>query len=325
MKTIVFPEYGSPDVLQLIEADKPVPGEGRVLVKIIAASVNPLDWHRMRAEPFLVRTSEGLRKPQNPKLGADIAGRVVAVGPGVTQFKPGDAVFGEVSSGGFAEYIAARETRLALKPDNITFEQAAAVPVAAFTAIQGLRNTGKIQAGQKVLVNGASGGVGHFAVQMARAYGAEVTAVCSARNHDMVRSIGASHVIDYTREDFTQGSTKYDLIYDAIGNRSVGAYRRALKPGGRCVIAGFTTLSGLFAHIIIGGLTSRWSDKTVGIMPTANPNSADLQAIRELLAAGKVVPVIDRCYSLAETPEAIRYLETMRARGKVIINIASDN
>ena len=321
MKAILFPKYGSPDVLQLSEVEKPTPNENQVLVKVIAASANPLDWHRMRGEPFLARMGEGLRKPKNPKLGADIAGRVEVVGKNVTEFKPGDEVFGAVGAGGFAEYVCAREKSFALKPGNISFEAAAAAPVVGFTALQGLRDTGQIQAGQKVLVNGASGGVGHFAVQIAKSYGTEVTGVCSTRNLDMVRSIGADHVIDYTREDFSRNEQRYDLIYDAIGNRSVLAYRRALKPQGKCVIAGFTSLPRLFGHLVLGRLMSKAGGKKISMMGVSNANKEDLVLIKELLESVKVVPVIDRRYPLSETAEAIRYVEKGHARGKVIITV----
>jgi NADPH:quinone reductase-like Zn-dependent oxidoreductase len=321
MKAILFTQYGSPDVLQLTEVEKPTPNENQVLVKVHTAAANPLDWHRMRAKPFLVRMGDGLRKPKNPKLGADIAGRVEAVGKNVTEFKPGDEVFGAIGAGGFAEYVCGREDRLELKPANCSFEQAAAAPVAAYTALQGLRDHGQIQPGQKVLVNGASGGVGHFAVQIAKSYGAEVTGVCSTRNLDMVRSIGADHVVDYTREDFTRTGQCYDLIYDATGNRSVFAYRRALKPQGRCVIAGFTSLPRWFEHMVLGPFVSKRGDKKIGMMGVSNANKEDLVFIKELLESGKVVPVIDRRYPLSETAEAIRYLEKGHARGKVIITV----
>ena len=249
MKAIVYTKYGSPDVLQLKEVEKPTPKDNEVLVKVHAASANPADWHLMRAEPFLARLENGLLKPKNTKLGADIAGRVEAVGRNVTQFQVGDEVFGGMplnELGGFAEYVCAPEELLALKPAKLTFEQAAAVPLAAFTALQGLRDKGQIQPGQKVLINGASGGVGTFAVQIAKSFGTEVTGVCSTRNLDMVRSIGADHVIDYTQEDFTKNGQRYDLIFDAVGNRSVSDYKRALSPNGICAVAGFTTLSRLF-------------------------------------------------------------------------------
>jgi len=321
MKAILFPKYGSPDVLQFTEVEKPTANENQVLVKVVAAAANPLDWHRMRGEPFLARMGEGLRKPQNPKLGADIAGRVEAVGRNVTEFKPGDEVFGAVGAGGFAEYVCTREKNLALKPSNISLEAAAASPVVGFTALQGLRNMGKIQAGQKVLVNGAAGGVGHFAVQIAKSYGTEVTGVCSTQNLDMVHSIGADHVIDYTREDFSRNGERYDLIYDAIGNRSVFDLRRALKPGGICVIAGFTSLPRLFEHMLLGRWVSRRGNRKVGMMGMSNANKEDLVMLKELLETGKVIPVIDRRYPLGETAAAIRYLEQGHARGKVIITV----
>jgi NADPH:quinone reductase-like Zn-dependent oxidoreductase len=325
MKAIIYPKYGSPDVLEFQEVEKPTPKDNQVLVKVVAASANPLDWHRMRAAPFLVRLSDGFLKPKNPKLGADVAGRVEAVGSAVTQFKPGDEVFGEIYAGSFAEYATGRETRLALKPSNLSFEEAAAVPVAAITALQGLRDAGHIQSGQKVLVNGASGGVGTFAVQIAKSYGAEVTGVCSTPKLEMVRSIGADHVIDYTKEDFTNNGQQYDLIYCAVANRSVSDYKRALKPNGICVIAGFTTLSRLFEHIIMGSWVSKTSDKKIGLMDVANTNPQDLVFLKELLEAKKIAPVIDRCYPLSQTADAIRYLEEGHARGKVIINVAPNS
>ena len=321
MKAIVYTEYGSPDVLQFKDVEKPAPRDDEVLVKVHAASANPADWHLMRAEPFLARLANGLLKPKNTKLGADVAGQVEAVGSNVTQLQVGDDVFGEMplnELGTFAEYVCAPEELLALKPARMTFEQAAAVPLAAFTALQGLRDKGQIQPGQRVLINGASGGVGTFAVQIAKSFGTEVTGVCSTRNLDMVRSIGADHVIDYTQEDFTQTAQRYDLIFDAVGNRSVSDYKRALSPNGICSVAGFTSLSRLFQIMLLGG-------KKVGMMKTAKANKEDLVFIKELLEAGKVVPVIDRCYPLAETAEAIRYLETGHARGKVVITVAHNN
>ena len=326
MKAIIYTEYGSPDVLQFTEVEKPTPKENEVLVKIHAASANPLDWHLMRAEPFIARMGNGWRKPKNPKLGADIAGTVEAVGSSVTEFQPGDAVFGSPDGlGGFAEYACATEKSLVLKPENVSFEQAAATPVVGLTAIQGMRDTGQIQPGQKVLVNGASGGIGTFAVQYAKSIGAEVTGVCSTRNLELVRSIGADHVIDYTKEDFTRNGQQYDLIYCTIGNRSANDYSRALTPNGICSIAGFTTLLRLFEHIIVGAWISKTSDKKLGLMGTAQTRKDDLLIIRDLLESGKVIPVIDRCYPLSETAEAIRYLETSRARGKVIITVVDNN
>lgn len=321
MKAILVPKYGSPDVLQFTDVEKPVPNDDQVLVKIVAAAANPLDWHGMRGEPFLVRIGGEFRRPKDPRLGADIAGRVEAVGKNVTEFKPGDEVFGAVGVGGFAEYVCTREKNLALKPANVSFEQAAAAPVVGYTAVQGFRHAGGIRAGQKVLVNGAAGGIGTFAVQFAKSCGAEVTGVCSTRNLELVRSIGADHVVDYTREDFTRNGQQYDLIYDSIGNRSVIDYRRALKPQGICVIAGFTSMLRLFEHMILGPLVSKRGDKKVGMMGISNANKEDLLVIKELLETGKVVSVIDRRYPLRETAEAIRYLETLHARGKVIINV----
>ena len=318
MKAILLTKYGSPDVLQFKEVEKPVPNDGEILVKIRAASTNPLDWHLMRASPFFVRLGGGLRKPKDPRLGADFAGRVEAVGNNVTQFQPGDEVFG-VYTGSFAEYVSVPENRVVLKPTTSSFEEAAAIPVAAITALQGLRDTGHIHSGQKVLVNGASGGVGTFAVQIAKSYGTEVTGVCSTRNVDLVRSIGADHVIDYTQEDFTRNGRRYDLIYDAVGNRSVSDYKRALNPEGMCVIAGFQNLPRLFEHMVLGPLRSKTGDKKVGLMGIAKPNQKDLVYVKELVEARKVVPVIDRCYALREVPEALRYLEAGHARGKVVI------
>lgn len=321
MKAIVYTEYGSPDVLRFEDVEKPAPGDNEVLVRVHAASANPADWHLMRAEPFLARLANGLLKPKNTRLGADVAGRVEAIGRNVTQFQVGDDVFGEMSldkMGSFAEYVCAPEELLASKPTRMTFEQAAAVPLAAFTALQGLRDKGQIQPGQKVLINGASGGVGTFAVQIAKSFGTEVTGVCSTRNLDLVRSIGADHVIDYTQQDFTQTGQRYDLIFDAVGNRSVSDLKRALSPNGICSVAGFTSLSRLFQTMLLGG-------KRVGMMKTAKANKEDLVFIKELLEAGKVVPVIDRSYPLAETAEAIRYLERGHARGKVVVTVARDD
>lgn len=321
MKAMVFRRYGSPDVIEMIDVDKPTPNEHQVLVKIHAAAVNPLDWHRMRGEPFVARMGEGYLRPKDPRLGADIAGVVEAVGSRVTEFKPGDAVFGTVGAGGFAEYRCAQEKFFALKPANVSFEEAACAPVVGFTALQGLRDFGYIQAGHKVLINGAGGGIGTFAVQLAVSYGAEVTGVCSTGKLDMVRSIGASHVVDYTREDFTRSGQQYDLIYDTVGNRSVFDYRRALSPQGICVIAGFTRFARLFQHIILGKLTSRSGGKKVGFMGISKADKQDLLIIKELLETGKVKPVIDRCYPFSQTAEAVRYLEQGHASGKVIVTM----
>ena len=314
MKAILFTEYGSPDVLQFKNVEKPVPGDNEVMIKVYAASANPLDWHSMRGAPFLARVEFGLQRPRDPRLGADVAGRVEAVGKNVTQFQIGDEVFGDIFKGSFAEYACTNEKLLAAKPANTSFEAAAAVPVAALTALQGLRDKGQIRSGQKVLINGASGGVGTFAVQIAKSYGTEVTGVCSTRNLELVRSIGADHVIDYTKEDFTNNGQRYDLIFDTIGNLSVSGCQRALSPNGICAIAGFTTMFHLFQVMLFGG-------KKVGMMETAKADKKDLLFIKELLETEKVVPVIDRTYPLNETAEAIRYLETSRARGKVVITV----
>lgn len=324
MKAIVYTHYGPPDVLQLKEVAKPTPKEDEVLVKVQAASANPADWHLIRGKPFFARFASGLPTPKKTIPGLDVAGRVEEVGSRVTQFRPGDEVFGN-AAGAFAEFAPARESNLALKPANLSFEQAAAVPVAAYTALQGLRDAGHIQAGQKVLVNGASGGVGTFAVQFAKYFGAEVTGVCSTRNLDLVRSIGADHVVDYTQEDFTKTGQRYDLIFDAVGNRSASAYKRALSPNGRCVVAGFTTMPHLLVQVVLlGSLVFVTSRQKIGSMGVAKENQKDLVFIKELLETGKVIPVIDRRYPLGETAEAIRYLEGRHARGKVIITVESN-
>jgi NADPH:quinone reductase-like Zn-dependent oxidoreductase len=322
MKAIVYKEYGSPDVLEFKDVEKPTPGDDELLVKVYAASVNSADLHSLRADPFLVRLVSGLLKPKNTILGADIAGRVEAVGRNVKQFKPGDEVFGDISGcgwGGFAEYVCPREDALALKPANITFEEAAAVPMAAVTALQGLRGKGQIQPGQKVLIHGASGGVGTFAVQIAKSFGAEVTAVGSTRNMDTMRSIGADHVIDYTREDFSQNGMQYDLIFAANGNRSISDYKRALAPKGIYVMSGGAP-SQMYEAMLQGPWISMTGRKKMG-NSLAKPNRTDLAFVKELLEAGKVVPVIDRRYPLSDVPDAIRYLEAGHAQGKVVITV----
>jgi len=311
MKAIQFTQYGSPDVLQLKDIDKPTPTADEVLVKIHASTANPLDWHIMRGEPYFARLDLGLPTPKNPNLGADVAGTVEAIGENVTEFKVGDAVFGEVFDtglGAFAEYVCVPENALALKPSNLSFEQVAGVPLAGMTALQGLRNRGNIQSGQSVLINGASGGVGTFAVQIAKAIGTEVTGVCSTRNVEMVYSLGADHVIDYTKEDFVNQSRKYDLVFDLVGNRTVFELRRALKPDGTCAVSGFTKMSLLFGHMLLGPLLSMFNAQDIGMMETVHTDKDDLLFLRELLEAGKVTPVIDRCYPLGETPDAICYL-----------------
>jgi len=318
MKAIVYTKYGPPDVLQLKEIEKPTPKDNGVLVKVHAASVNKADLYLLRG-PFLLRLmGAGLLKPKRKILGTDIAGRVEAVGRNVKQFQPGDEVFGG-GRGGFAEYTCAREDRLALKPTNITFEEAAAVPIAAVTVLQGLRK-GHVQPGQKVLINGASGGVGTFAVQIAKSFGAEVTAVCSTGKLDMVRSIGADHVIDYTQEDFTKSGQRYDLIIAANGYHSILDYRHALSPKGICVTTG-GSMAQIFQAMLLGPLISLTGSKKMGSMGIAKLNQKDLVLVKELLEAGKVVPVIERRYPLSQVAEALRYLEEGHAQGKVVITM----
>ncbi len=321
MKAIVNTQYGSPDVLQFKEVDKPAPKDDEVLIKIHAASVNAADWHLLRGDPFLVRlVVGGLLKPKLKILGAAVAGHVEAVGNNVTQFQPGDEVFGDLSGcgwGGFAEYVCAHEDAVVLKPANVTFEEAAAVPVAAVTALQGLRDKGQIQPGQKVLINGAAGGVGTFAVQIAKALGAKVTGVCSTRHVDMVRSIGADEVIDYTQEDFTQNGQQYDVILAANGYHPISAYKRALGPGGRYVMTG-GSMAQMYQAILLGPLMSMTGSKKMGNL-MAKPNKGDLNFVKELLEAGKVVPVIEKRYQLYEVAEAIRYVEAGHAKGKIVI------
>ena len=323
MKAIVYTKYGSPDVLQLKDIEKPTPKDDEVLVKVCAASVNAYDWHFLTADIFLLRLmGGGLLKPKNPRLGADIAGRVEAAGRNARQFRPGDEVFGDMAghgNGGFAEYVSASERAFALKPANLTFDEAAAVPMAAVTALQGLRDEGHIHPGQKVLINGASGGVGTFAVQIAKSFGAEVTAVCSTRNLDQARSLGADHVIDYTKQDFTESGQHYDLILAANGYHSLSAYKRALTPGGVYVMAG-GSMAQIFEAMLLGSWMSKAGDRKMGGV-SAKPNQEDLVFMKGLLEAGKVVPVIDRRYPLSETAEALRYLGGGHARGKIVITM----
>jgi NADPH:quinone reductase-like Zn-dependent oxidoreductase len=326
MKAMIYTQYGSPDVIQFKEVEKPTPKDDEVLIKVHAASVNAGDWHYLRGAPWLFRLASGLLKPKNIFLGADVAGRVEAVGQNVTQFQPGDEVFGDLSASGrgaFAEYVCASETALVLKPANISFEEAAAVPVAAVAALQGLQSRMQIQPGQRVLINGASGGVGSFAVQIAKAFGAEVTAVCSTRNVGRMRSIGADHVIDYTQEDFTQNGQQYDLILAANGYHPLSAYQRALSPDGTYVMSG-GAMAQLFEAMLLGPLVSMTGKKKMGNL-MAKPDKEDLVFMKELLQAGKVRPVIDRYYPLSEVAEAIRYLESGHAQGKVIITVQSGN
>ena len=324
MKAITYHNYGSPDVLQMEEVEKPTPKDNEVLVKVHAASVNAADWHALSADIFLVRLmGGGLRKPKDPRLGIDIAGRVETVGSSVTQFQPGDEVFGG-GEGSIAEYATARESSLALKPAAMPFETAAAIPVAALTALQGLRDHGHIQPGQKVLIYGASGGVGTFAVQIAKSFQTEVTAVCSPRNLDQARSIGADHVIDYTQEDFTRNGQKYDLILAVNGYYPILAHRRALGPTGVYVLVGASSarlIQVLLEAMLLGPLLSRTGGQKMGFMGIANINQKDLAIMSELFEAGKVVPVIDRCYSFGETAEAFRCLGEVHAKGKVVITM----
>ena len=328
MKAIVHCEYGGPEVLTLVDVEKPAPADNQVLVKVRAASVNPLDL-TIRG-PLLLRPMFGMRKPKDTRLGVDYAGTVEAVGKNVTQFKPGDEVFGG-KNGAIAEYVCVLADRsVVLKPANMTFEQAASVPVAAITALQGLRDKGKIRAGQKVLINGASGGVGTFAVQIAKSFGAEVTGVCSTRNVDLVRSIGADRVIDYTKEDFTKTDQRYDLIFDLVGNHSFSERRRILNPNGICVMAG---VGGAGWHDgmgmrLVGELNAYVRSRFVNekfVAYIAEFNKKDMMVLADLMQGGKLTPVIDKTYKLSETPEALRYLETGHARGKVVINVEQDN
>ena len=324
MKAITYHKYGSPDVLQIEELEKPTPDENQVLVKVHATSINAGDYRVMRADPFFIRlVTGGFLKPKDTRLGGDVAGRVEAVGENVKQFRPGDDVFG-CRHGAFAEYVCAREGLLALKPANISFEQAAAVPIGALTALQGLRDTGGIRAGQKVLIQGASGGVGMFAVQLAKSFGAEVTAVCSTRNLDMARSIGADHVIDYTREDFTRNGQQYDLILAANGYHPLSAYKRALSPRGVYVCAGGTMPQFLQA-MFLGSWMSQKGGKKMASMGIAKVNQEDLVFLGELLKAGKILPVIDRIYPLSEIAEAMRYVEDVHAQGKVVITVEQNS
>jgi NADPH:quinone reductase-like Zn-dependent oxidoreductase len=322
MRAVVYEQYGSPDVLKLKEVPKPAPKAGEVLVKIHAAALNAADWHMLRADPFLARFDAGLWAPKRQILGGDIAGRVEAIGEGVTQFRPGDEVFGEIAAcgwGGFAEYVCAQEACLAPKPANLTFEQAAAVPMAALTALQALRDKGQVQPGQKVLIHGAGGGVGTFAVQLAKVFGAEVTAVCGTRNVQRAHALGADHVIDYTKEDFAQQGAQYDLILAVNGSRSLADYRRSLRPGGVYVMVGGSTAQ-MFQALLLGPLYSLTGNRKMGSL-MAHASQTDLLYLKELLEAGKIAPVIDRCYPLDKVPDAMRYLEEGHAQGKIVITV----
>jgi len=328
MQAVVYRQYGPPDVLRLERTEQWLPEDHQVLIKVRAASANPLDWHYMRGTPYLMRMDTGWRAPKSPRLGADVAGVVVEVGKDVTRFKPGDEVFG-TGGGTFAEYVRSSESKVVRKPAGLTFEQAAAIPVAALTALQGLRDKGHLHAGQKVLINGASGGVGTFAVQIAKALGAEVTGVCSTRNLELVRSLGADHVVDYTSEDVTQGAERYDVILDNVGTQPLLDFRRVMKPDGIFVIVGGGgpndgKLIGPMARPLQGLLLAPFVSQQF-VMLLAEINDRDLQFINDLIVARKLTPVIDRTYPLSEVPAAIRYLEEGHARGKVIITVAADD
>ena len=316
MKAIVQNDYGSPDVFELKEIDKPVVKDDDVLVRVHSAALHAGDYFAMRGVPYLVRMSAGWPKPKNYVPGYDVAGHVEAAGKDVKQFKPGDAVFG-TCKGACAEYVCAGENNFLPKPANLTLEQAAAVPTSALTALRGLRDAGKVQPGHKVLINGASGGVGTFAVQIAKAFGAEVTGVCSTRNVDMVRSIGADHVIDYTQEDFTQSGQRYDLILDQVANHSLSDCRRALTPQGTHIPNSGHSGTGYVVKALVLSLFVRQQGRPY----IAIPNHEDLVVLNELIEAGNVTPVIDRTYPLSETPEAFRYLDEGHARGKVVITV----
>ena len=323
MKAIVYRRYGAPDVLRLEEIAKPIPADNEVLIQVRAACVNPYDWHFLRGKPHLLRLVAGLRRPKFPRLGADVAGVVEAAGTNARRFQPGDPVFG-TCKGSFAEYASAAETALALKPAGVAFEQAASAGIAGLTALQGLRDKGRLGPGQKVLINGAAGGVGTFAVQIAKALGAEVTGVCSARNVEMVRSIGADSVVDYTQEDFTKSSRRYDLILDCIGNHPLRACLRILSPNGAYVgVGGPSDAWSILAAAIKKPLLSLFvSQRFVGIF--AHISREDLEYLGELMKGGKLSPVIDRRYPLDQVPEAIRYVEEGHARGKVVITVGAE-
>lgn len=322
MKAMLYTKYGPPEVLQLKEVEKPVPKDDEVLVKVHAASVTFGDLAAVKGEPFIVRFSLGLREPKYKTPGKDVAGQVEAVGASVKQFKPGDQVFGDISEcgwGAYGEYVAVPENAIVLKPANITFEQAAAAPESAVVALQGLRDSGKIKSGQKVLIYGASGGIGTFAVQVAKSYGAEVTGVCSTKNLELVRSLGADHVIDYTKQDFSQNGQQYDLILATAGYRSIYDYRRALRPGGNYVATG-GSMAQIFQPMLLGPWLSTRGRKMSSLV--MKPNKKDLTYIKELIEAGKVVPVIDTCFPLSELPKALRYYGEGHSRGKVVIAVS---
>jgi NADPH:quinone reductase-like Zn-dependent oxidoreductase len=317
MKAFIREKYGPPETLRMAEVEKPAPAADEALVKVLAVSVNPADWRSMRAKPFFSRATMGLLRPKHKILGGDIAGQVEAVGSGVSQFKPGDEVYANLlddGSGGFAEYVSVPVGVMSLKPANLSYEEAAAVPMAGVTALQGLRHHGEIKSGQQVLINGASGGIGTFAIQIAKSYESEVTGVTSARNLDLVRSLGADHVVDYTTTNVFRHGLRYDLILDTIGNLSVRDLKRALAEGGKAAVVGFTSVAKLIGVSLRGG-------KDVAIV-SAHVTSEDLEVLSRLILAGKVRPQIDRHYKFADIPEAIRYVEQGHARGKVVVGVA---
>ena len=327
MLAVVHDHYGPPDVLRCEEVQKPTARDDEVLVKVHAASSNPADWHTLRADPWFIRLGDGILKPKHKILGIDIAGRVEAVGKNVKQFQIGDEVFGDNSDTGMgtlAEYVSAPENVVAPKPGNLSFAEAAAVPAAAVTALQGIRDSGEIQPGQKVLINGASGGVGTYAVQIAKSYGTEVTAVCSTGKIDMVHSIGADHVIDYTKEDFTQSGQLYDLIIGVNGYHSLSDYKRALSPMGIYVMVG-GSMTQIFQAEILGSFMSKKGGKQMRSMGSVKINQKDLVVMKDLLEAGTVVPVIDRRYPLSEAAEAFRYLGNGHAKGKIVITVENNS
>ncbi|MFE9443638.1 NAD(P)-dependent alcohol dehydrogenase [Streptomyces sp. NPDC006602] len=324
MKAVVQDRYGSADTLEVREVDPPVPAAGEVLVRVHAAALNAYDWHLMRGDPKIARLVLGLRAPRKRIRGRDFAGRVEAVGAGVEGLRPGDEVYGE-ADGAFAEFVCAADHAVDLKPAGLSFEQAAAIPLAANTALIGLRDLAEVRADRTVLVNGASGGVGTFAVQLAKAYGAEVTGVCSTRNVDLVRSLGADHVIDYTREDFTRGARQYEVVLDLVGNHSLGAFRRTVTPTGTLVLSGGGvfeggSLVGPMGLLFKRALMSPFVRQRLLELP-AKPSKSNLAALRELVEAGKIAPVVDRTYPLSEVPEAMRYLEVEHARAKVVVTV----
>jgi NADPH:quinone reductase-like Zn-dependent oxidoreductase len=324
MKAVVYTKYGPPDVLQLKEVTKPTPTDDEVLIEIQAVSLNRSDWEGLIGKPFYARFG-GLRKPRRQILGSDIAGRVEMVGKNIKRLQPGDEVFGDILAhmGGFAEYVCVRERALALKPASMTFEEVATIPQAAVIALQGLRDKGQVQPGQKVLINGAGGGTGTFAIQLAKLYGAEVTGVDNSGKQDFMRSIGADHVIDYTREDFTRNGGKYDLILDVIAHRSVFAYRRALRRNGSYFAVGGSVFT-MFQILLLGPLIRRATGKKIRVL-IVQPNIKDMLHMTELYEEGKIVPVIDRRYPLSEVPEALRYLGEGRAKGKIVITLDHSN